>query len=151
MLDEYRLVNSEHIHLTPLLFHYLWFRITDVCYGVKVVITSGWEGSKRINRRNNCNMFYETWKELCGLRHPKPYQQNADVGRCLAWKKRWELEHLSVYSSRNTNLLKNKRENIFSHGQTIWGTSYTVSLHAALGMHTTGDSEIPIIKERSKK
>ena len=36
-------------------------------------------------------------------------KQNAVVGRCLAWKKRWALEHLSVYSSRNTNLLENKR------------------------------------------
>lgn len=117
MLDEYCLVNTEHIRLTPLLFHYLWFRITDVCYGVKVVITSGWGGSKRINRQNNCNSntFYETWKEFCGLLHPKPCQQNADVGRCLAWKKRWALEHLSVYSSRNTNLLENKRgKNFFS-------------------------------------
>ena len=94
MLDEYRLVNSEHIRLTPLLFHYLWIRITDVCYGVKVVITSGWEGSKRINRRNNCNSntLYETWKELCGLLQPKPYQPEqamAPHSSTLAWKIPW--------------------------------------------------------------
>lgn len=110
MLDEYCLVNTEHIRLTLLLFHYLWFRITDVCYGVKVVITSGW-GKELIG---------ETTVTL--IRSMKPERsfvgyytlslvskQNADVGRCLAWKKRWALEHLSVYSSRNTNLLENKR------------------------------------------
>ena len=97
MLDEYRLVNSEHIRLTPLLFHYLWIRITDVCYGVKVVITSGWEGSKRINRQNNCNSntLYETWKELCGLLQPKPYQPEqamAPHSSTLAWKIPWTEE-----------------------------------------------------------
>ena len=92
-------------------------------------------------------------KRLSSSSSSKPYQQNADVGRCLAWKERWELEHLSVYSSRNTNLLKNKRGKkiFFLHGQRIWETSYTLSSHAALGIHTTGDSEVPIIKERSKK
>lgn len=79
-------------------------------------------------------------------------KQNADVGRCLAWKKRWTLEHLSAYSSQNTNLLENKRgKKFFFHGQRIWETSYTLSLHAALGIHTTGDAEIPAIKERPKE
>ena len=153
MLDEYCLVLSDHICLTPWLFHYLWFRITDVHHGVKVMITSGWEGSKRINRGNNCNSntLWETWKMFCGLLLPKPCQQSAEVGRWLAWKKALELEHLSVCSSWNTNPLKNKRGKKFFHGQRIWETLYTLSSHATLEIYTTKDSEIPAIKERPKK
>ena len=82
------------------------------------MITSGWEGRKRINRLNNCNsnMFYETWKVCFGLLHPELCcQQNAEVGRWLVWEKGLKLEeHLSACSSQNTNPLKIREERKYS-------------------------------------
>lgn len=154
MLNKYCLVISGYICLTPLIFHYLWFRITDVCYRAKVMITSGWEGRKRINRLNNCNsnMFYETWKVCFGLLHPEPCQQNAKVGRWLAWEKGLELEqHLSACSSQNTNPLKIREERKYSMVKEF-RTHYILYLPIPPWRFIQLKvSEIPTIEERPKK
>lgn len=116
-----------------------------------LMIISSWKESERINRLNKCNsnMFWKTWKVCFELFYPESCQQNAEVGKWLAWEMGLELEHLSVCSSQNTNPLKSKRGKKYSMVKK-YGKYYALTPPppppSSLEIYT-----IPVIKERPKK